>query len=295
MSGPTDLEVRAGIPLQRRLIDLGHALRSPAPAADGMAALFEAELRLGLEAADEDRAYDAARALHRRTGDLARCHRAVARVLAGVGAAWAAGECTVAHEHRVSSAASAVLHRLRPAAPPPRAARVVLAVPPGERHLLALQSLAQLLRDAGFDADVVGDLPAAELADAAIGAAAVVISVHVRSGAPAGLVAAVRRVHPDCLVAVGGPAAAPVPGADLVTSDVTALLSALARRGCPLSERELQALRCVADGLTNVEAARALGVAAATVKTHLDRVFVKTGTTGRAAAVALALRRGWIR
>lgn len=291
----SDLKVTGAIPLQRRLIDLGQALRSPSPAADGMAALFEAELRLGLEAADENRAYDAARALHRRTGDLGRCHRAVARVLAGVGAGWAAGECSIAHEHRVSSAADAVLHRLRPASPPGDAPRVVLAVPPGERHLLGLKSLAQLLRDAGHVPDVVGDLPADELAEVARGAAAVVLSVHIRSAAPAGLVAAVRRVHPECLVVVGGPAAMPVPGADLLTSDVAVLLSALERRGCPLSERELQALRCVADGLTNVETAQALGVAAATVKTHLDHVFVKTGTTGRAAAVALALRRGWIR
>lgn len=290
----SELQVSATIPLQRRLIDLGQALRSPAPAADGMAALFEAELRLGLEAADENRAYDAARALHRRTGDLARCHRAVARVLAGVGAGWAAGECSIAHEHRVSSAAAAVIYRLRPSLPSGDAPRVVLAVPPGERHLLGIKSLAQLLRDAGHVADVVGDLPADELADVARGAAAVVLSVHIRSTAPVGLVAAVRRAHRDCLVVVGGPAATPVPGADLVTSDVTVLLSALDRRGCPLSERELQALRCVADGLTNVEAARVLGVAAATVKTHLDHVFEKTRTTGRAAAVALALRRGWI-
>lgn len=295
MTAPTAVQIGTGIPLQRRLVDLGHALRSPAPAADGMAALFEAELRLGLEAADEDRAYDAARALHRRTGDLARCHRAVARVLAGVGAAWAAGECSVAHEHRVSSAASAVLHRLRPAAPAADAPRVVLAVPSGERHLLALKSLAPLLRDAGYVADVVGDLPASELVVVARDAVAVVLSLHVRSAAASGLAAAVHRAHPNCLVVVGGPAATPLPGVDLLTSDIAVLLTALARRGCPLSERELQALRCVADGLTNVEAAQALGVAAATMKTHLDHVFVKTGTTGRAAAVALALRRGWIR
>ena len=295
MTGCTELDLRDGIPLQRRLVDLGHALRAPAPATDAMAAMFEAELRLGLTAVDEERAYDAARALHRRTGDLARCHRAVTRVLAGVGTAWAAGECTVVHEHRVTAVAAAVLLRLRPSSPPAGAPRVVLAVPPGELHRLSLCSLAQLLRDAGYLADVVGDLPPDELADVARGAAAVVISVHVRSAAAVGLVAAVRRADPDCLVVVGGPAAAPVVGADLLTSDVAVLLSALSRRGCPLSERELEALRFVADGLTNVETAEALGVAAATVKSHLDHVFLKTGTTGRAAAVALALRRGWIR
>jgi DNA-binding CsgD family transcriptional regulator len=53
-------------------------------------------------------------------------------------------------------------------------------------------------------------------------------------------------------------------------------------------------LGCVADGLTNSEAATRLGVGAATVRSHLDRIFTKTGTTHRAAAVAMALRRGWV-
>lgn len=65
-------------------------------------------------------------------------------------------------------------------------------------------------------------------------------------------------------------------------------------RDCPLSNREREVLRCVADGLTNAEAAACLGVAPATLKTHLDRIFDKTGAAGRAAAVATGLRRGWI-
>lgn len=54
------------IPLQRRLSELVVQVRrqAPAPAAgDALASLFEAELRLGLEAGDADRAYEAAAAL----------------------------------------------------------------------------------------------------------------------------------------------------------------------------------------------------------------------------------------
>lgn len=76
------------------------------------------------------------------------------------------------------------------------------------------------------------------------------------------------------------------PGDDLVE-----VLGAL-RRG-PLTRREAEVLGCLAEGLTNAEAAQRLGVSAATVRSHLDRVFVKTGTTHRAAAVAMALRHGW--
>lgn len=74
--------------------------------------------------------------------------------------------------------------------------------------------------------------------------------------------------------------------------DLEAVLGGLARG--PLTRREGEVLRCVADGLTTAEAAASLGVGAATVRSHLDRIFAKTGTTHRAAAVAVALRRGWV-
>lgn len=74
--------------------------------------------------------------------------------------------------------------------------------------------------------------------------------------------------------------------------DLGAVLAGLARG--PLTQREAQVLQCVADGLTNAEAGATLGIGPATVRSHLDRVFAKTGTTHRAAAVAVALRSGWV-
>lgn len=59
-----------------------------------------------------------------------------------------------------------------------------------------------------------------------------------------------------------------------------------------LTERELQVLRLVAAGSTNREAARALYISEATVKTHLLHIYEKLEVRDRAAAVAVAYQRG---
>lgn len=60
----------------------------------------------------------------------------------------------------------------------------------------------------------------------------------------------------------------------------------------PLSPREREALRLVAQGATNREVAQALGVGDETVKTMLSRAFAKLGVRRRAEAVAAAHKRG---
>lgn len=290
---------------EQRLGALAAALREarvadlPRPSmprsSDGLASLFEAELRLGLEAADTDRAVEAATALWRRTDDLQRCHQAIARAVNEAGTAWAAGTCSVRVEHRMTATAGRVIARLRAhtTAAATDAEPVVLAVPPGERHTLALDALAHLLEDAGHAVDLVGELPASELVAAARGARAIVLSVHVAADGLPELVQAMRAANPRALLVAGG-AAARSSGADLITDEPSRLLALLSTERCPLSDREREVLRCVADGLTNAEAAEVLGVSPATLKTHLDHVFDKTGASGRAAAVATGLRRGWI-
>jgi DNA-binding NarL/FixJ family response regulator len=59
-----------------------------------------------------------------------------------------------------------------------------------------------------------------------------------------------------------------------------------------LSPREAEVLRLVASGATNRQAAHALFVSEATVKTHLLHLYEKLGVNDRAAAVSEAYKRG---
>jgi len=61
-----------------------------------------------------------------------------------------------------------------------------------------------------------------------------------------------------------------------------------------LSQRELEVLELIAQGSTNREAAKALFISEATVKTHLLHVYAKLGVNDRAAAVATAFSRGYL-
>lgn len=64
------------------------------------------------------------------------------------------------------------------------------------------------------------------------------------------------------------------------------------RRRGTLSAREREVLRLVADGSTNREIARQLGVSDETVKTLVARTFAKLGVRKRAEAVAVAHEQG---
>jgi DNA-binding NarL/FixJ family response regulator len=59
-----------------------------------------------------------------------------------------------------------------------------------------------------------------------------------------------------------------------------------------LTPREAEVLGLIAEGLTNAEIADRLVVSAATVKTHVNHIFAKTGARDRAAAVVYAYSHG---
>jgi DNA-binding NarL/FixJ family response regulator len=59
-----------------------------------------------------------------------------------------------------------------------------------------------------------------------------------------------------------------------------------------LTPREAEVLGLIAAGLSNAEIAEALVVSAATVKTHVNRIFYKTGARDRAQAVRYAYQHG---
>ncbi|MER5429057.1 response regulator transcription factor [Streptomyces sp. NPDC002588] len=62
-----------------------------------------------------------------------------------------------------------------------------------------------------------------------------------------------------------------------------------------LTSREAEVLILIAEGLTNQEIARRLHVSTATVKTHINNLFTKTGLKDRAQAVRYAYRKGLVR
>jgi DNA-binding NarL/FixJ family response regulator len=59
-----------------------------------------------------------------------------------------------------------------------------------------------------------------------------------------------------------------------------------------LTTREVEVLKLIAAGLSNTEIAAALVVSAATVKTHINHIFQKTGARDRAQAVRYAYQHG---
>ena len=62
----------------------------------------------------------------------------------------------------------------------------------------------------------------------------------------------------------------------------------------PLTDRELEILRKVSDGMTNAEIGFALGISAQTVKNHVTSILRKLAVNDRTQAVVTALRRGWL-
>lgn len=62
-----------------------------------------------------------------------------------------------------------------------------------------------------------------------------------------------------------------------------------------LTTRETEVLVLIADGLSNQEIARELHVSTATVKTHINNLFAKTGLKDRAQAVRYAYGKGLVR
>ncbi len=109
--------------------------------------------------------------------------------------------------------------------------------------------------------------------------------------------AAVRAVHAGqthldpavqarLVAAVTGPAAGAAPGP---------APDQAGRAGPPpagLTSREAEVLTLLASGLSNAEIAQRLFLSNATVKTHINRIFAKTGARDRAQAVRFAYQHG---
>jgi NarL family two-component system response regulator YdfI len=62
----------------------------------------------------------------------------------------------------------------------------------------------------------------------------------------------------------------------------------------PLTERELELLDLLAEGISNKLIAHRLSISEHTVKTHVASIFAKLGVSSRTEAVSQAIRRGLI-
>lgn len=82
----------------------------------------------------------------------------------------------------------------------------------------------------------------------------------------------------------------------LVSAATTAHPNPPAQAAAPLPDnlttREVEVLRLIAAGRSNTEIAAELFVSEATIKTHINHLFAKTGARDRAQAVRYAYRRG---
>jgi DNA-binding NarL/FixJ family response regulator len=100
-----------------------------------------------------------------------------------------------------------------------------------------------------------------------------------------------EAVQRRLVAAIGtGAPAAPSPTAGAAPSPAAAASPAPAG----LTAREVDVLRLIAAGRSNPEIARELFVSEATVKTHINHVFAKTGARDRAQAVRFAYQHGLV-
>jgi DNA-binding NarL/FixJ family response regulator len=63
---------------------------------------------------------------------------------------------------------------------------------------------------------------------------------------------------------------------------------------CPLSSREIEVLKRLAEGKVYKQIAHELELSTSTVRTHLHNTYAKLGAVDRAQAVLIATERGWL-
>jgi excisionase family DNA binding protein len=138
------------------------------------------------------------------------CERVIAPALRRIGEDWAAGNVSIAQEHRASAICERLiaLHSGQPGGRP--RGRAVVATPPGERHALpALMAAACLREDRWLVHHLATDLPVAEVTRlaAAVGADLAVFSSATPRGARTARAAARQLAagNPSPLVLAGRP------------------------------------------------------------------------------------------
>jgi DNA-binding NarL/FixJ family response regulator len=120
--------------------------------------------------------------------------------------------------------------------------------------------------------------------------------VLLTSGAPVELIrAGARGVLPPQASEAQIAAALQAAAADLVVTTPDGLAGpAVPHTASPLTARETEVLRMIAEGLANKEIAYRLGISEHTVKFHVSALLGKLGAGSRAEAIGLGIRQGAI-
>jgi DNA-binding CsgD family transcriptional regulator len=255
----------------------------------------------------------------------------IAPALVHIGELWEQRSLTVADEHLATEITRRALVRVVDSlrcAPPSSRETVLLAAVEGERHVIGLRMVADLLDGAGYRVLFLGaDVPTEALL-AAIGSHdPVVTALGCTLEGPA-LVAALGAIATADLqtrVLLGG---AGVPDwlrssgypwlnrSDRVVREVESLLASprpspparllekrpggarasrrQSRGGPQLTPRQTQVLRGLAEGKSTVQIARELFLTPVTVRNHVAHILAALGVHSRLQAVVVARRRGLI-
>jgi DNA-binding NarL/FixJ family response regulator len=179
-----------------------------------------------------------------------------------------------------------------------------LAVGVWGRHELYVMSLAALLADRGADVRVLDDPGralfdpqvagirillaesplASELRDLAAGRLPVIVLTE-RAGENEAAEARTLGIH------------ALLPKNASLAELLVAMRSALVERterASPLTERQRQVLRLLADGFDNAQIASSLGISRRTARAHVSSVLERLGAENRTQAAVIAVRRGYV-
>lgn len=85
-----------------------------------------------------------------------------------------------------------------------------------------------------------------------------------------------------------------VQGEVWLSPQVAGLVVARGMAGPRLTPRQMEVLRLLARGYSNVKIAQELDITERTVKNHVSRLYSRLGVSSRAEAVLYAVRQGWV-
>jgi DNA-binding NarL/FixJ family response regulator len=169
------------------------------------------------------------------------------------------------------------------------------------RHELYVLSLEALLTDRGAKVTVIEDGEALARVDGRVRV------LLLESPLPSELrdvaahrtpvIALTDHAHPESVseaLALGAHALLPKNAS--VSDLLREIRGALEERApqAPLTERQFEVLRLLADGLDNAQIARSLGISQRTARSHVSSVLERLGVENRTQAAVTAVRRGYI-